>query len=433
MKNFVKWTLPVISFSIASTAMATDFSLFGKDVSISGFATLGYAQTDQPYNYQRYLSNDGSFFRDSLLGLQLDTKLTDTISMTVQGKFAASDEKDNSLDTTLTWAFLSWRPTNDLLFRGGRLRIPLYMNSQNMDIGATFDFARLPAEVYFTSPLNNFDGLSINKTWDSSIGELTFEGYVGTLEPHFRVAPFQYGAISARAYYMPIKTSAYGGALTLQREENIFRIGVHDTYNTRLDGGMIRENLPFIQIAPNIGYYKVSDGMAGTSIPSNHQLHTIIYTAGIDLSLGNDFRLISEFVRRDVYNSLVSPDSQGGYLAILKSIGDFTPYVSVAHLQSMGQMLNLYNRVSKNRVPAVIPGAAQINALQRAGGVGMFAYDQTTWAIGTSYQINPTNKIKAEWAITKTGDVSALVDPLPNDDTGDKLLNTFSISYNIVF
>lgn len=417
----------------AINAHAMDFSVLGKDVSISGFATLGYAQTDQPYKYQRYLSNDGSFFRDSLLGLQLDTKLTDTISMTVQGKLAASDEKDNSLDTTLTWAFLSWRPTNDLLFRGGRLRVPLYMNSQNMDIGATFDFARLPAEVYFTSPLNNFDGLSVNKTWDSSIGELTFEGYVGTLEPYFRIAPYNYDGLRDKAYYMPVRTNAYGGALTLQREENSFRIGVHDTYNTRLDGGLMRDTWPFVEIAPKIGYYKIDDSMPGPPIPSRNQVHTIIYTAGIDLSLGNDFRLMSEFVRREVYNSVVSPDSQGGYLAILKSIGDWTPYVSVAHLQSMGGTLDLYNRISQNRVPAVIPGAAQLNATQRAGGVGTFAYDQTTWAVGTSYSINPTNKIKAEWALTKTRDVSALIDPLPNGDTGDKLLNTFSISYNIVF
>ena len=414
-------------------ANALDFTVLDKKISLSGFATVGYAQTDQPYHYQRYLSNDGSFFRDTLLGLQLDAQLTDTISMTVQGKYAVADDKDHRFDPTLTWAFLSWRPTNDLLFRGGRLRIPLYMNSENMDIGNTFDFARLPAEVYFTSPMNNVNGLSFNKTWDSSLGEIGFDAYVGTLEPFFRIAPYNYGALNSDAYYLPVRTSVYGGALTLQQEENRFRVSVHDTYNVRLDDGKMRDDLPFVQIMPNVGYYKVADNMAGGAIPSHNQLHTIIYTAGMDLSLGNDFRLVSEFVRRDVYNSLVSPDSQGGYLALFKSIGDFTPYVSVAHLQSMGKTLDLYNRVSKNRIPAVIPNAENLNATQRAGAVGIFAYDQTTWAVGTSYNVNPTNKIKAEWAITQTRDVSALIDALPNDDTGNKLLNTFSVSYNIVF
>lgn len=412
---------------------AFDFSLLDKKISLSGFATLGYAQTDQPYHYQHYLSRDGSFFRDSLLGLQLDTQLTDTLSVTAQGKLAASFENDDRFDTTLTWAFLSWRPTNDLLFRGGRLRVPLYMNSESVDIGTTFEFARLPAEVYFTSPLNNVDGLSFNKTWDSSFGEFGFDAYVGTLEPFFRIAPYSYGELRSDAYYMPVRTNAYGGALTFQREENRFRISVHDTYSVRLDSGRMRDDLPFVPIISNVGYYKVADNMAGTEIPSHNQLHTIIYTAGIDLSLGYDFRLVSEFVRRDVYNSLVSPDSQGGYLALFKSIGNFTPYVSVAHLQSMGKTLDLYHRVSKNAVPAIIPSASQINATQRAGAIGIFAYDQTTWAIGTSYNVNPTNKIKAEWAITQTHDVSALIDPLPNDDTGNKLINTFSISYNIVF
>ncbi len=433
MKKYNKlvWSIALI-FNFA-TASAMDFSLFGKDVSLSGFATLGYAQTDQSYGYQTYLSNKGSFFRDSLFGLQMDAKLTDTLSITAQGKLAASSEHDNRVDATLTWAFLSWRPTNDLLFRGGRIRAPLYMNSENTDIGATFDFARLPAEVYFTSPLTNVDGVSVNKIWNTSVGEFTLDTYVGTLNPYFRIEPYNYPPFTEDAYYMPLRTNVYGGALTFQHEENIFRVGIHDTYSHRLDGGGMQETFPFVQIMPNVGYYQVDNTMPGPGIRSNHQLHTIIYTAGIDLSLGNDFRLVSEFVRRDTYNSVVSPDSQGGYLALFKSINDWTPYASVAHLQSMGRTLDLYNGVNKNTVPAMIPGAAQINASQRAAAVNIFAYDQTTWALGTSYRINPTNKLKAEWAITQTGDVSSFIDTLPGGNSGNKLVNVFSFSYNVVF
>jgi hypothetical protein len=41
------------------------------EVNFSGFGTLGYARTDQPYVYQRYMDEDGTLARDSVLGLQM--------------------------------------------------------------------------------------------------------------------------------------------------------------------------------------------------------------------------------------------------------------------------------------------------------------------------------------------------------------------------
>ena len=48
-------------------------------------------------------------------------------------------KRNNPWDTTLTWAFLAWRPTNDLLLRAGRFRVPYYLNSANLDVGVTYD------------------------------------------------------------------------------------------------------------------------------------------------------------------------------------------------------------------------------------------------------------------------------------------------------
>jgi len=40
----------------------------------SGFGTLGYTLSDQPFKYLQYIDDQGTFARDSLLAGQLDIK-----------------------------------------------------------------------------------------------------------------------------------------------------------------------------------------------------------------------------------------------------------------------------------------------------------------------------------------------------------------------
>jgi len=427
MKNRIAWAFAAVSGLGAMTAAAADISL-------SGFGTLGYAQSDQSYNYQRFINDKGTFKRDSVLGVQMDAKLNDTFGFTLQGKVAPSLNSDKDVDATVSWAFLSWRPANDWLFRLGRLRVPLYLNSETTDVGATFDFARLPAEVYSTSPTTDFDGVSLSKTWSLDAGELTLDGYWGSAKTDFRfylrddVAP-----LSAGANFKAIKVDARGLVLTLQSDENIFRIGAHDTYTTGTSGATMPVTFPYVAIMPGVGYYQTSELMPGPGVPISTRIHSPTYTLGADVAVGNGFRVMGEDVRRDVRNIATGPDTQGAYLAVLKPVGAWTPYVSVARLESMERTRDLYNKVNGNTVPAFIPGAAQINAAQRAGADGIAAYDQTTWALGTSYRINPTSKIKAEWAQTRSGDMSSLIDAPPGGESGKQTVNVFSFSYNVVF
>jgi hypothetical protein len=409
------------------------------DISFSGFGTAGYARSDQAYNYQRFVSDQGTLKRDSVLGVQMDAKLNNQFSFTLQGKVAPSLKSDKDLDTTISWGFLSWRPTDDWLVRVGRLRVPVYLNSENMDVGATFDFARLPAEVYTSAQTTDGDGLFVGKTWNLDAGELTLLGYHGSANTYYRFYRRDNEpslALSSGAYYVPVKMTANGLVLTLQRDESIFRVTAHDTYTKITDNQTMPVTFPYVQFIPGVGYYQVSNLMPGPGVSNENNIHTAAYTLGADVAVGNGFRVMGEYVRRDVRNVSSGPDSQGGYIAVLKSVGAWTPYVSVARLESMPRTRDLYNKVNNSTVPAAVVGpelAAQLNASQRAGADGIMAYDQTTWALGTSYRINPTSKVKAEWARTQTGDMSSLIDALPGGESGKKVVNVLSFSYNFVF
>jgi len=89
----------------------------------SGFGTLGYTISDQPFKYLQYIDDQGTFARDSLLAGQLDIKFDPKLSATIQAKIAANESQETGLDADITWAFLSYRPTNDWLFIPFRLII----------------------------------------------------------------------------------------------------------------------------------------------------------------------------------------------------------------------------------------------------------------------------------------------------------------------
>lgn len=432
MRHRIKWA-SAAHVTLAGLCALAAGEAAAADISLSGFATVGYAQSDQGYNYERFVNKSGTFKRDSVLGVQVDARLNSEFSVTLQGKVAPSIKRDSGVDTTVSWAFVSWRPSNDLLFRLGRMRVPLYLNSETTDVGATFDFARLPAEVYSTSPTTDFDGLSVAKSWSLDAGELTMDAYVGAADTHFRsylrddVAP-----LAAGAFYIPVNVKSKGLVLTLQRDESTFRAGYHNTH-TRADGVTMPVTFPYVDIMPGVGYYQTSNLMPGPGVAAADEIHSPVFSLGADVALGQGYRVMGEYVRRKVSNIVTGPDSQGAYLAVLKQVGAWMPYLSAARLKSTDRTRELYNQVNANRVPSYIPGAAQINASQRAGADGIFAYDQTTWSIGTSYRLSPTSKIKAEWARTRTGDMSSLVDAPPDGESGKKTLNVLSLSYSLVF
>mgnify|MGYP006378802773 CR=1 FL=1 len=81
----------------------------------------------------------------------------------------------------------------------------------------------------------------------------------------------------------------------------------------------------------------------------------------------------------------------------------------------------------------VTAGAVLINASQRSLADHSFAYDQSSWAVGTSYAFSPTSKLKAEYLRTHIGDMSTLVDAPSGSNIRNQNINVFSLSYNFVF
>lgn len=421
-----RWTRPITLLRAVALPMLAMLPLVSHavDFTWSGFGTLGVAQSDQSTNYQRFIKNDASFKRDSILGAQLDARFSPEWGATIQAKLAPSDHSDSDYQASMAWAFVSWRPSDDWLIRAGKIRLPLMLNTENNDVGATFDFARLPQEVYSISPMTDVVGLGVSKTWVGDSVDWILEAYTGTAKTYWRF----YGReittqqASPGSWFLPIDIRSSGMVMTARSLDNTFRIGFHEVKASR-DGAKI--GAPIIQIpltAQPGGPVAYSVGNGGSD-----KITVPVFTLGASFLLPVDIRLTSEYARIRVESVSEGLSRWGAYLALSKRVGAWTPYVYFAKMKSTDSALEKYRRINGNVLPPPYYSSQKLLADIVA------PYDQSTLALGTSFRLTASSLIKAEVSQVRTGDVSSFIDAPPGGDSAHKRLDVFSLSYSFIF
>lgn len=144
---------------------------------LNGFGTAGLTHLggeDEGRSFGVSGQTTDSWRGDQLsrLGGQLQYGITDTLSLTVQ---ATLKPEQDTWKGSLEWAYLSWGAAEGLTLRAGRLRTPIYMYSENLDVGFTHPWLRLPDEVYSQVQLSSYEGGDILYTLPVSIGNLAFQ------------------------------------------------------------------------------------------------------------------------------------------------------------------------------------------------------------------------------------------------------------------
>lgn len=374
------------------------------ELSWSGFGTLGYARSDRDYTYERFVDRDGTFKRDSLLGVQASADLTPRWSATAQATLAPSSSDDQRWQPTLQWAFLSYRAGNDVLLRAGKLRMPMYLYSENMNVGASYDVLHLPTEVYSTAPTNDYTGASFSKTWSLAAGDLSLDGYSGRTNV---TARRQLGSSSAPA---GLHTRSTGLVLSLRRDDDSWRMGLQRA-KISVDGNNGAE--PGLAAGATI-----PAGATGTSgdiapgVPAGAGMAAIdtrVFLLGADVGLGGGWRAVGEYARRHAVNAVTPKNSQGAYLTLLRKSGHWTAYATLARLLTDAEA-------------------------RRAAGGHDGIDDQTASTLGAAYALTPSSKLKAEWMHVHIGAGSSLIDRASGVATVRRQgMNLLSLSYSVAF
>jgi hypothetical protein len=310
------------------------------------------------------------------------------------------------------------------------------LHSANFDVGVTHEFARLPTEMYSISPNNEIDGVSFSRSWQLERGETTLDAFWGRTNADVRlwardnIPPIQ----SPGTMFRRLSIEGGGLALSRKRDDDTYRFAYGSVMVNRRDGNAIPVTFPFVNTPlPGVGYYQVDGSIPGPGVPGVGRIRISSIILGADVDVGSGFRVVGEFARTLVSKTDLSTQSVRGYASLLKRVDQWTPYVTFAFLRSDSRPLDLYKNVNSTVVPGFVPGASLINAAQRIGADQVLAFDQRSLAIGTSYSLSATSKLKAELMHVRIGQVSSLVDAPPGSNIRNQGINVISLSYSVVF
>lgn len=162
-------------------ASAPVFALEQGEYRLNYFGSVGITHLggeDQGRSYGVSGQTTDSWRGDQLskFGAQLNYGLTDTLGVTLQ---ATAKPLQDEWQANLEWAYLSWQANDQLMVRAGRLRSPVYMYSESLDVGFSYPWLRLPDEVYSQVQLSNYEGADVVYTLPLSYGSVTFQVAAG--------------------------------------------------------------------------------------------------------------------------------------------------------------------------------------------------------------------------------------------------------------
>ena len=327
----------------------------------------------------------------------------------------------------MRWAFVSYRPNNEWLFRVGRLRPPVLINTQNAEVGVTYDQTRLPVEVYSLSPVYDIDGGAFTKTLILAGSEISLDGYLGKSKLRQRT-PFQRDAAQTFVSdkYFPENVSFMGLVLTQSVGSLKLRGGVHRAV-IRPDKGrqFVQDPSPqSIPAPPPFG------GTLYVPGPVNDRIAVNAFTAGADWQ-SDGWRISGEYGRRIAIGTKMGPGSDSAYVTIARDLGRWTPYATYSRILSTAPERNYYQTLNATPVPLGAQGPPLFLPASFHGifADAIFLYDQYSGMIGTSYDISINSKLKFELMHSHIGVRSAMVD----GDVRHKSFNVLSISYGFVF
>ncbi|MEE1674536.1 hypothetical protein SNR37_003979 [Agarivorans aestuarii] len=146
-------------------------------ISFNGFYSVGINQANNNLGYAGS-TDEYDFNNLTLVGLQGDFALADSTSVTVQ--LVARGEDDFSPE--VEWAYLKHTFDNYITVRGGKLRLPMYMYSDYLEVGYAQPWARPPEEVYGFVPFNSFVGVDGSYDFEFDNSTLTVQGFWGQSE-----------------------------------------------------------------------------------------------------------------------------------------------------------------------------------------------------------------------------------------------------------
>lgn len=304
---------------------------------INGFMTAAVSDGDDPIDAAHDVMDNPNFRGDSKAGLQFNYKLGENSSAVVQ--MVARSHGNESWETNAEWAYIDHGLSDNLHARMGRLRIPMYMFSETIDVGYTYPWTRPPLEVYQTI-LTSYEGADMLYTFSTGGVNHTLQPFVGSSLNNKNVDR-PYGSFPVFAgvpgMYPPV-------AATIQLDlKDLYGVSLNSEYGnwsskvTAMHLG-IEGRLELLDGLPSTA---TTPGFAAGQVIAEVSDNLQYYAIGGMYDNGSLFT-IAEVANLRAANDTLMGDGLSGHLTGGYRMGRWTPYGAYAWAQSYNDASDLF-------------------------------------------------------------------------------------------
>jgi len=297
-----------------STLLGTSLTGFqAQAIEFDGFLTAGLAVHNQSQvngskvTYLEEVTNNVTFLQDSKFGLQVTADAADNMQVVAQILATAADE-NYSMD--IEWAYLDYAVSESTSVRTGRIKQPVFLISDYLEVGYAYPWIRPPAEAYSNMPVDSIIGMEL--MYQTSLGGVNL-----LVQPYFGSNTEAVPGVQSVNFFAD---NYVGMALRLENSSFSFQLSSFQTTVSTVDsaGGTFN-----------------SEGSATLSVASlswdvanfvGYSEYTTRDITADDGTLGKDFNKIP-------FDSLFS-DQEGYYVTLGYRMGKYLPHITYAEISS---------------------------------------------------------------------------------------------------
>jgi len=393
----------MVFLSLAATTSAVE-------IETHGFLTGAIGIIDKSDILYAGYSNDATLDADSIIGIQLDAVLSDELSVITQIIAYGWDDYNAAIE----WAFLRWQATESLLLRAGRLRAPLYMFSDYLEVGFAYPWIMPPAEVYGFAPITGMDAIDIFYRGDLFDIEYTVQTLYGRNDTKMDLVDLgetRFDAANMTGLILGAGNS-YANFQCRYLIVNDFTFDIPDM--EPLYAGLELAGYP--QLIDDLKIYRDQGVFMGVGLNTDFM----------------NIKLISEWTRLEFEEQFLPEKVDSWYVTLGYRLGKFMPHVTYARMDS-----------TINDVETAIPSGADpmLDVIKGyiADIVRSNAYSYQTTTVGIRYDVAPMVALKLEWSQAEaTDDDNPRINHVYYEDTGDtvfkeKRVNLYRFAFDVIF
>jgi hypothetical protein len=389
---------------VAIGAMAQSDSAF----KFSGFGTLGVLHSSEKNaDFTGILGQPNGagfthsvdFGSDSKLGVQLDTRFSESFSAVVQ--VISEHRYDNTYTPYLNLAFLKYQVTPDLTLRAGRVPYSAYLISDYLKVGFAQPWVRPPSEVYQVNPVTHLDGGDLR--WQHSFGSVVLSANAFTGSDSEKIAAYgEEGKLSVK--------NSLGASISAHQGSATYRVFYLQTKLSLDVPALDGPTGPFALLRTLPAAYGGNPALADQYQIKDKQ--TTYLSVGFSYDPG-DWFLMTE-VTKLAGELDMSPGTTFGYLTGGTRLEAWTPYLTIAKKKVDGTTSNVNPIIN-----AILQGSIS---------------DQSSVSAGLRWDFRKNMDLKVQLDRITNGANSSglLVNPQPAFKKGESY-NLISASLDFVF